>query len=264
MHISFLSTRFLFIFLLFISLYSITLQATAVDGPDATGTTLSFRSGPQQNNLIELYTSEGCSSCPPAERFLNQFRDNPQLWNTLVPVAFHVDYWDYIGWQDPYAQAAHGRRQSTYARQKKLTTVYTPAFVVNGQSWRKGLFNHQLPISNNTGGVLKARLDGSQLIVEYQSETSPASLDLNIAVLGMDLESDILAGENSGRQAQHEFVVVGYKVLRSNKPYWKTNLPSRHYKKAKQHALAIWVNRSGNLQPLQATGGYLPSSTYLK
>ncbi|MCW9023236.1 MAG: DUF1223 domain-containing protein [Gammaproteobacteria bacterium] len=99
-------------------------------------TSLQLSSGPTQTSLIELYTSEGCSSCPPAERFLNKLQHHKQLWTQYVPLAFHVDYWDYIGWEDKYAHPAFTKRQSAYARQKNLKTIYTPAFVVNGQSWR--------------------------------------------------------------------------------------------------------------------------------
>jgi hypothetical protein len=72
---------------------------------------LQLDSGERQVTLLELYTSQGCSSCPPAERWLNTYIDNNKLWREVVPVAFHVDYWDYIGWQDTFAAAAYGERQ---------------------------------------------------------------------------------------------------------------------------------------------------------
>lgn len=73
--------------------------------------TLRFESGVRQNVMIELYTSEGCSSCPPAEAYLNAYAVHPQLWTRYLPLAFHVDYWDYLGWRDRYAAAEHGARQ---------------------------------------------------------------------------------------------------------------------------------------------------------
>ena len=90
---------------------------------------LTLSSGQQQTLLIELYTSEGCSSCPPAEEYLNALKQNQKLWQVYIPVAFHVGYWDYIGWRDPYAHPAYAKRQSEYARQRNQGTVYTPAFV---------------------------------------------------------------------------------------------------------------------------------------
>jgi len=67
--------------------------------------TLSFNSGESQNTLIELYTSEGCSSCPPADKFLSDYVKSKDLWTQYIPLAFHVDYWDYLGWKDVFASA---------------------------------------------------------------------------------------------------------------------------------------------------------------
>jgi hypothetical protein len=87
-------------------------------------------------SLLELYTSEGCSSCPPADRWLSTLRDDPRLWRLVVPVAFHVDYWDYLGWRDRFADPAHAERQRTLAGQGLLSTVYTPGLVLDGKEWR--------------------------------------------------------------------------------------------------------------------------------
>ncbi len=218
-----------------------------------------FSSGEQQSVLVELYTSEGCSSCPPAEEYLNDLKRHPELWQRYIPVAFHVDYWDYIGWQDPYAQPQHGKRQSAYARLHSSRTVYTPAFMVNGKPWRIGWFGGKLPASKKTSGVLKVSVNGNQLSAEFAAITPVSGgLTLNIAVLGMGLESQIMAGENEGRSARHEFVVVGYKALNSVNPKWETTLPDLNYKDAEHYALAVWVNRNDDLTPLQATGGELP------
>ena len=95
-----------------------------------------IKSPETRTNLIELYTSEGCSSCPPADQWLSRLKVHPQLWHQLVPIAFHVDYWDYIGWQDRFAKPEFSERQRLYARQNNLSTVYTPALVLNGTEWR--------------------------------------------------------------------------------------------------------------------------------
>ena len=77
--------------------------------------------------MLELYTSEGCSSCPPADRFISRLKHRSLDDQLLIPLSFHVTYWDYIGWRDPYAPPAHGNRQSWYARQRNLRTVYHAA-----------------------------------------------------------------------------------------------------------------------------------------
>src|SRR6476661_2706945 len=74
-----------------------------------------FESGDTQNSLIELFTSEGCSSCPPAEKWLSAFKSNPDLWKKIVPVAFHVDYWNHLGWRDRVSTPEVTQRQQHYA-----------------------------------------------------------------------------------------------------------------------------------------------------
>ncbi|WP_037471074.1 DUF1223 domain-containing protein [Shewanella waksmanii] len=93
--------------------------------------------------FVELYTSQGCSSCPPAEQWLSSFRDHPQLWKTLFPLAFHVSYWNCIGWKDPYSKRAFSQRQYDHLNAKNTGQVYTPQFVINGKEWR-GWFDREL------------------------------------------------------------------------------------------------------------------------
>ena len=84
---------------------------------------VSYRSGVQQTGLLELYTSEGCSSCPPADRWLSSLKDDDGLWQELIPVAFHVDYWDYLGWRDRFAARDFSQRQRRYAAEQSMRTV---------------------------------------------------------------------------------------------------------------------------------------------
>src|SRR5579859_7181132 len=81
----------------------------------AQDTNLVFESRTQQTALLELYTSEGCSSCPPAEAWLSRLKGSPVLWKDFVPVAFHVDYWDYLGWRDKLGARQFSERQRAYA-----------------------------------------------------------------------------------------------------------------------------------------------------
>ena len=219
-----------------------------------------FESGDKQNTLIELYTSEGCSSCPPAETFLNKLKNNKNLWEKWVPIALHVQYWDYIGWKDEYATKENGQRQSRYANLKRASTVYTPAFMVNGSSWRRGMFSNSLPNEETLASNLIVTVNGKSIKATYQSKTK-LSLKLNVAVLGMDLISEISSGENEGRTAKHEFVVVGFDALESDDLTWGMKLPKLHYSKAKKYALAVWVSDDDNPTPLQVVGGLLPNYT---
>src|SRR6266576_6091859 len=85
-----------------------------------------FESGPQKVHLLELFTSQGCSSCPPAEAWLSKLKGEPGLWKDFVPLAFHVDYWDRLGWRDPWANKSFSDRQRAYAKQWRSDSVYTP------------------------------------------------------------------------------------------------------------------------------------------
>ena len=219
--------------------------------------TLHLESGTTRNTLIELYTSEGCSSCPPAEEFLNKLKNNNELWKKWVPVAFHVQYWDYIGWKDHYATRENGQRQSLYAKLKRASTVYTPAFMVNGKSWRRGIFSNSLPDDSSLAGNLVVSVNGKSINASYIKKDK-STLKLNIAVLGMDLISHIERGENEGRTAMHEFVVIGYDSSVSNDLKWNMVLPKLHYSKAENYALAVWVSEINNPTPLQVVGGLLP------
>ena len=91
---------------------------------------LRFESGEKRVAFVELFTSEGCSSCPPAERTLSKLTTHPSLWKTFVPVAFHVNYWDNLGWKDRFASVEFTQRQRTYASGWNSGTVYTPEFVL--------------------------------------------------------------------------------------------------------------------------------------
>ena len=97
-----------------------------------------FESGSQRTSLLELFTSEGCSSCPPAEAQFSRLKGDPGLWKQFVPVAWHVDYWDRLGWRDRFASQNSTARQYRYAALWHDDGVYTPAFVLDGTKTQSG------------------------------------------------------------------------------------------------------------------------------
>jgi hypothetical protein len=98
-----------------------------------------FTSSEKQVNLVELYTSEGCSSCPPADKWLGKLKQQSGLWTEFIPIAFHVDYWDYIGWQDPYAHQRHTVRQSRYQANNNIRSIYTPGVITTVTNGSHGI-----------------------------------------------------------------------------------------------------------------------------
>jgi hypothetical protein len=221
----------------------------------ATADKLVFNSGNKQVTLLELFTSQGCSSCPPAERWLNEYTDDSDLWTRVVPVAFHVDYWDYIGWKDSYAAPEYGERQRDYARAGKVRTVYTPGLFVNGREWRGWTLRLNPRAGNREPGNLVVEIDDRQLRATFPEGAT--TLELHVALLGMDLETRVERGENRNRKLTQDFVVLAHEVHASQTGQWVITVPADARAKAGRHALAVWVSESGKSTPLQATGGWL-------
>ena len=213
-----------------------------------------WHSGPAKVTLVELYTSEGCSSCPPAERWLSSLKEKPGLFSKFVPVAFHVDYWDHIGWKDPFSDKSYSARQRRYVREKAASQVYTPGFIIDGQEWR-GWFRgqRQWKDSDKEPGALDAKLQGDQLTVTF-TQKQPATL--NVALLGMGISQQVDAGENRGRKLVHDFVVLDL-VSRDGEGEWNLKLPPVTDLGQQQTALAVWVSPRNSQRVLQAMGGYL-------
>lgn len=221
-----------------------------------------IQSATTQANLIELYTSEGCSSCPPADRWLSGLTDHPALWDRLVPIAFHVDYWDYIGWEDRYAQPGFTQRQKHYARGKGLPTVYTPALMSNGKEWRNFRWRPPATIGERNAGSLIIKVATDELEIKFEpAQTLGAdSLSVNVALLGFGLTSDVNAGENAGRMLSHDFVVLEYKVVRmhfDDGSYQATTPHPQRTANAEKYAYAFWVSKENEQTPLQAVGAWL-------
>jgi hypothetical protein len=224
----------------------------------------SFTSAQKRVNLIELYTSEGCSSCPPADDWLNKLKHDPRLWSEFIPVAFHVDYWDYIGWKDPFAKPQFSSRQRQYSQQNNLSSVYTPGMLLNGQEWTSWRRRSNLEYGPaKSAGKLTVNLENDSLRASYQPQRKPKSnMVLNIAILGFDLKVDIKAGENKGRNLTHDFVVIGYQQiamkLSSDGIYTvpAASLPNLSVNSSTK-ALVTWVNDKNNLSPIQTTGGWI-------
>jgi len=217
-----------------------------------------FASGPQKTVMIELFTSQGCSSCPPAEAYLNSFVDDPQLWTKNIPAAFHVDYWDYLGWKDRFAHSDHARRQQRYARLGHVGSVYTPALIVNGKGRRPGRLGHEA-VDRPMAGNLKLTVDNNSVSAGFMpAQEVSGMLILHLAVLGMNLATDIQAGENAGHHSRHEFVVLGHRMVRSTDRQWQTTLPDFDRTLTRRLAVIAWLSRPDDPAPLQATGGYLP------
>jgi hypothetical protein len=226
---------------------------------------LRFSSGTARVALIELYTSEGCSSCPPADQWLGALADKPGLWKEFVPVEFHVNYWDSLGWKDRLSTRDFTAREYAYSSAWGSQSVYTPCFVRNGSEWKPLLGGPGT--GSEASGILSVEVDeGGKCKVAYQpgQGADEGTYDVHVALLGGGLSSKITAGENDGRTLSHEFVVIGLAETQLSRDGAAGTLraflavPAPIVADAKRRALAAWIVRRGDLTPLQATGGWLP------
>jgi hypothetical protein len=214
-----------------------------------------FESGTQQVLLLEMYSSQGCSSCPPAEKWLNQLTTADQLWQRFIPVVFHVDYWDYLGWKDPYSHPAFSNRQAQLKQQGLIRSVYTPGFTLNGKEWRGWFSGKSFPLSSQQVGNLIIELQDGQLTARYSEFDSKQRL--NVALLGFNLTTSVTAGENHRRVLEQEFVVLDYQTLAASDGKWSGRLPLDNFA-SNQLGFAAWVTQDKSLKPIQSVGGKLP------
>jgi hypothetical protein len=164
--------------------------------------------------VVELFTSQGCSSCPPADALIHDITADSNLRGRVIPLAFHVDYWDRLGWRDPFSSAEWSRRQAFYAQAMHLNSAYTPQAVVGGTREFVGSNHSALDAalehaSNDKprGDVaLTVRRDGNSLTATIRA-TVPANDDLMLAVTEDGVITKVQHGENAGRTITNDAIV---------------------------------------------------------
>jgi hypothetical protein len=186
----------------------------------ATAGQCSARSGTHTAALVELYTSEGCSSCPPADRWLSSLGSRGYVPSRVVPIALHVDYWDYIGWKDPYAKRDFSLRQRKLTQLQRMALVYTPQVLLQGRDfrgWGSAAFDEAVAKVNAIKAKADLRLDIVSLDAQGLRVAAAAELlqpghrqgaALYLAAYENRLESRVTAGENRGRTLSHDYVVL--------------------------------------------------------
>ena len=176
----------------------------------------------QSNNVtvLELFTSQGCSSCPPADRLLGKYTNN----DNIIPLSFHVDYWNRLGWTDPFSNAAFSQRQKNYASIFKSGNIYTPQLVINGESEMVGSNENKISSTIESEGRKKStalisinevKIDNNKAIINCTVQSAENNSDLNIALVQAKAITSIKAGENGGRELTNYNVVRNFKTLHS-------------------------------------------------
>jgi hypothetical protein len=188
--------------------------ALAASSVHAASAACSAKSGATTAALVELYTSEGCDSCPPADRWLSALPAAGFGPGKVVPLALHVDYWDYIGWKDPFAQAQFGARQREVAAIGRSRVIYTPQVVLAGKDFRgwrgRASFADAVAAINATPARAELALAvvGSEVRAQaaVPRREDRADAALYIAVYESGLSNSVSAGENRGATLHHDFV----------------------------------------------------------
>ncbi|MEP4194182.1 MAG: DUF1223 domain-containing protein [Aliishimia sp.] len=165
--------------------------------------------------VIELYTSQGCSSCPPADALLHKLAQR----DDVIPLALHVDYWDYIGWKDIFADPEHAQRQRRYARVAGRRSVYTPQMIVNGVDSIVGARGMEISeaISNHkdhdTGVRLQVSRTHDGISIEASAPNNPGPMVVHVVRYAESKDVKITRGENAGRSMSYSNVVEDWRVL---------------------------------------------------
>ena len=180
--------------------------------------------------IVELFTSEGCSSCPPADALLKKLSEEmPVPGAEVIALEEHVDYWDHLGWKDAFSSSTFTERQYEYARKFGNSGVYTPQMIVDGQTEFVGSHSHE------AREIIQKAASQPKLIIQFaptaNNETGKVSFDIKIsslsklpsvkeaelwvAITEKDLHIDVQSGENSGERLQHAAVVRTIRKLDS-------------------------------------------------
>lgn len=217
----------------------------------------SARSENPEPIIIELYTSQGCSSCPPAEAWLSAFAKEKDLWHKYFPLAFHVSYWDYLGWKDPFADKRFGKRQYAHWNRKHSKGVYTPQIFIGADEWR----------GERPGGegrrAAAAPLSLSLKDKRLNADYGAAAPLLNLAIVGVGIHTPVTKGENRGKTLQQDFAVLSLYQFDNQSDIANISRFGGELeldmdallRRAPRLALVAWVEE--DMQPLQAVGGWL-------
>ena len=210
--------------------------------------------------IVELFTSEGCSSCPSADRLLSEIVDEQPSDVDVIGLSFHVDYWDYIGWKDPYARKEFTQRQRAYATKLRSHQVYTPQMVVNGKhefvgsdrrTWARVLATESNEQPNFRFELEKLSRTRDKLNFTVDAENYQGLL-LNLAIVERGLSQQVTRGENRGRKLNHDNVVRAYDILPFHQSEQEISLKVPADLNESKGALVIYFQKSGNYEIIGA------------
>ena len=217
--------------------------------------------------VAELFTSQGCSSCPPADRVLAALSEQSEREGlSIIPLSYHVDYWNRLGWTDPYSHADFSDRQYAYAQRLKART-YTPQLVINGRRELVGsrhrevfaLVQQALRIPLAADVTFTTRADGQALTVNYEAQGGDAGAVLSVIAARREGGAHVRRGENRGRDLKHVNVVRALKTV-DYAPSGSVTLRLPEDLSADEALVVVLVQRGAGGSVLAATSNQLPDA----
>lgn len=231
----------------------------------------SFSSGTKPVALLELFSTQSCHSCPPAQSFVSSLKSHPDLFKTFVPVVFHVHYWDYLGWKDHYSEKKFTHRQRRYVRALKLKSMHTPMTVFKGAymppKQRRLEWVKQKAVTNakaeQNGKLQVVRKTKERFQITYTPAANKKQLQNPVfyaALIGNDIATRVRSGENAGKKLEQDFIVLEFvrvdATIDQKSASATANIRLETEKRnSGNNGIVVWVSDGENVRPLQAVGG---------
>ncbi len=217
--------------------------------------------GGKQAVLVELFTSEGCSSCPPADKVLGTWQRDQLVPNAeVITLGFHVDYWDRLGWKDRFSSAEFTKRQEVYAARFGNDSTYTPQIVVDGSAEfvgsNRGKANEEIAKSATVAkGTIELNIDNDRLTGTVSGLSSKKGATIYLAVAEDELSNRVASGENSGSTLEHSSVVrelkqIGSTDRKDKEKTFDVTLPTNAVWKTENIRYVVFVQENSTLRVL--------------
>lgn len=214
--------------------------------------------------VVELFTSQGCNTCPPADKLLSEvIADARKNKKPVYALSFHVDYWNRLGWKDPYSSFAFSKRQNNYVSAGADKEVYTPQVYINGKtsftgSDKKRMFSEIEKELKTASPIIfsstKGTIANDTLLLNFSSSKTDKNYSLVVALVQRGLVTKIGKGENAGKTLAHDNVVRVFEIYPLATKSGTVKFPLRNFKPDKTFSLIAYVQQKQTKQILAATG----------
>lgn len=212
--------------------------------------------------VVELFTSEGCSSCPPADALVNKTsKATEKEGKNVFYLVYHVDYWNRLGWKDPYSKFQFTQRQETYSRVLSGKEVYTPQVIINGENGFVGSNANKLNEGINDAlsttakifvTAAKDSIVNDTLYITYKTTNPGSNYFLRFALTESGLVNEVTKGENKGKTLHHDHVVRYFSSIDKILPEGVSKIPLRGLKLSSKHELVFFIQNKQSMKIVSA------------